>query len=189
MTNNTKISNNADWQSIGIGILVIVLVSIVFWGLFHEIGQAPWQFITVLGALLGALLGAVITFAGNLQIQIRNEQKPKKTEIYDKLIRLFFDFLLAQKLGRKPKTEEELIQTFADITPNLILWASDDVLRLYEEFQQMASSKTQYPSKNSIFTFGQILIAIRKDLGHQNKKIDERLILGTFINDIEKLDL
>ncbi|BAY14197.1 hypothetical protein [Calothrix sp. NIES-2098] len=75
MKNNTNI---------GLGIITITILGLIAWGLFHEIGQAPWQFITILIALLGAL----ITFAGNLQIQIRNEQKPNKVEIYDESIPL-----------------------------------------------------------------------------------------------------
>ncbi|WP_250565112.1 hypothetical protein [Adonisia turfae] len=174
---------DTNWQSIGIGIVAIAIISLVAWALFHEISKAPWQFITILIALFGAL----ITFAGNLQIQIRNEQKPKKTEIYDQVINFFFDSILASKLGREPKNEGELVQGFADMTPDLILWASDDVLNLYIEFRRMASSNTLGSPNNPILLFGRLLLAMRKDLGHQNKKIDEVSILGTFVNDIENL--
>ena len=125
---------NTNWQNIGIGIIAITILGLVTWALFQEISKAPWQFITILIALLGAL----ITFAGNLQIQIRNEQKPKKTEIYDKVINFFFDSILATKLGRQTKNEGELVQGFAEMTPDLILWASDDVLNLYIKFRRMA---------------------------------------------------
>ena len=176
---------DTNWQSIGIGIVAIAIVGLVAWALFHEISKAPWQFITILIALFGTL----ITFAGNLQIQIRNEQKPKKTEIYDQVINFFFDSILASKLGRHPKSEGELVQGFADMTPDLILWASDDVLNLYIEFRQMANDNLlKSSSKNNlILLFGQLLLAMRKDLGHRNNKIDEISILGTFVNDIENL--
>ncbi|NEZ66444.1 hypothetical protein D0962_27410 [Leptolyngbyaceae cyanobacterium CCMR0082] len=73
------------------------------------------------------------------------------------------------------------------MTPDLILWASDDVLNLYIEFRRMASSNTLGSPNNPILLFGRLLLAMRKDLGHQNKKIDEVSILGTFVNDIENL--
>lgn len=72
--------SDTNWQSAGLGLIVIAILGLIIWGLFYEIGQAPWQFITILIALLGTL----ITFSGNFLIQIRNEQKPKKIEIYDK---------------------------------------------------------------------------------------------------------
>jgi len=86
--------SNANWQSAGLGLIVIAILGLIIWALFYEIGKAPWQFITILIALLGTL----ITIAGNLQIQIRNEQKPKKVEIYDKIIKFFFESILAHKL-------------------------------------------------------------------------------------------
>lgn len=176
---------STNWQNVGIGVIAITILGLVAWALFHEISKAPWQFITILIALLGAL----ITFSGNLQIQIRNEQKPKKTEIYDQVINFFFDSILATKLGREPKREEELVKGFADMTPDLILWASDDVLNLYIEFRLIASSNIQDSPNKPILLFGQLLLAMRKDLGHQNKKIDEVSILGTFVNDIENLSI
>lgn len=63
MKNNTNV---------GLGLITIAILGLIIWGLFHEIGQAPWQFITILIALLSTLLGTMITFASNLQIQIRN---------------------------------------------------------------------------------------------------------------------
>jgi hypothetical protein len=165
--------------NIGLGIITIAILGLIIWTLLHEISQAPWQFITILVALLGAL----ITFAGNLQIQIRNEQKPKKIEIYDKVIKLFFDSLFASKLGQKPKTKEELVKEFAVMTPDLILWASDDVLNVYINFRKIANDNIQDSSKDSILLFGQMLLAMRKDLGHQNNKMSEKQILLTFVND------
>ncbi|MFS0518891.1 hypothetical protein ACEYW6_29935 [Nostoc sp. UIC 10607] len=169
--------------NIGLGLITIAILGLTAWGLFHEIGQAPWQFVTILIALLGTL----ITFASNFQIQIRNEQKPKKIEIYDKVIKFFFDSILASKLGREPKTEQELVQGFSDMTPDLILWASDDVLNLYIKFRQVTNNSMQDSPNNPILLFGQMLLAMRKDLGHQNNHINEHSILGTFVNDVENL--
>jgi hypothetical protein len=175
--------SDTNWQSFGLGIIAISIIGLICFALFHEIGQAPWPFISILLALFGAL----ITFAGNLHIQIRNEQKPKKIEIYDRLIKLFFDTIFANKIGKKPKSEDELIKCFADMTPELILWASDDVLNLYITFRQISTSDPRINPSNPVILFGQMLLAIRKDLGHQNNNINESFILGTFVNDLDKL--
>jgi len=166
--------SETNWQSLGIGIIAILIFCLTIWALFHELTQAPWQFITVLVALLGAL----ITFAGNLQIQIRNDQKGKKVEIYDKVINLFFDSILGDKLGKETKTQEEIVKSLSSMIPDLILWASDDVLNLYIEFRT---------GNNQILSFGKLLLAMRKDLGHQNNGMSEKSVLGTFVNDIENL--
>ena len=174
--------SNTNWQNAGLGLIGIAIFGVLIWALFYQIGQAPWPFVTIVIALLGAL----ITVAGNFSIQIRNEQKPKKIEIYDKVINLFFDSIFSQKLGQAPKTEQELIKSIHDMTPDLILWASDDVLNLYIKFRKMANNM-QDSSTAPIQLFGQMLLAMRKDLGHRNNQINEESILGTFINDVENL--
>lgn len=178
--------SNTNWRNAGLGLIFIAIFGAIIWVLFYEIGQAPWQFITILIASSSALIGALITVAGNFNIQIRNEQKPNKIEIYDKVMNLFFDIILAQKIGQEPKTEQELIKSIYDITPNLILWASDDVLKIYIQLRNMGNNVQNSPN-DLIQLFGKMLIAMRKDLGHQNNQIDERSILGTFINDVENL--
>lgn len=180
--------DNNNNQNLGIGLIAIIIIGLILWALFHEFSQAPWQFITVLIALLCALITALITLAGNLQIQIRNEQKPKKIEIYDKVIKFFFDSIFASKLGRNPKSQEELANGFADMTPDLILWASDDVLNLYIKFRQIGEIKEnniEDTTQNPIQLFGQLLLAMRKDLGHQNNQLNEVSILSTFVNDVQ----
>ncbi len=94
---------------------------------------------------------------------------------------------MASKLGREPRTDEELTRKLADITPELILWASDDVLPLLIKFRRVSINNEKNSSRTPITLLGQILLAIRKDLGHQNRQIDQATILGTFVNDIENI--
>lgn len=176
--------SSTNWFSIGIGLFVLALIGWFCIFLFDEIGQAPWQFL----AILIALLGAVITFAGNLNLQIRNEQRPRKVEIYEKVINFFFEVIFSQKSGHKQKTEQELVNFFIEITPDLILWGSDEVLRTYIEYRQIASNKSLNSDSNaSILLFGRLILSMRKDLGHQNNNLKELTILGAFVNDIENL--
>ena len=178
-------NDNASLQTIGLSIISLAILGAIIWGLFYGIGKAPWQFITILVAALGAL----ITVAGNLNIQIRNEQRPKKFEVYDKIIKLFFDSLFSSKSKSisTQEEQEEIARKVQEITPDLILWASDDVLNLYIKFRQVANSEMEDSSNTSILLFSQLLLAMRKDLGNQNNKLDEVSILGTFVNDVEKL--
>jgi hypothetical protein len=179
--------SDADWQTIGLGIIIIAILGSISWALFHKITQAPWQFITILIASLGAL----ITLAGNLQIQIRNDQKAKKFEIYEKVIKFFFDEFSETKLTKDRKTKDQKIEKFREIMSELALWASDDVLAIFIEFRQMSNEKV-YPDKKVdpnalILLLGRLMLAMRKDFGYQNKGIDQKAILATFINDAENL--
>ncbi len=99
---------------------------------------------------------------------------------------MHFDTLLANKIGKKLKSEDELIKGFADMTPDLVLWASDDVLNLYIEFRKILTNDPRMNLNDSIKLCEKMLLEIRKDLGHQNNNINELSILGTFINDTYK---
>ncbi|WP_201766615.1 hypothetical protein [Picosynechococcus sp. NKBG15041c] len=167
------IKQKINLRNFGLGLLGLGFIAFIIIGMLHEISQAPWQFVSI---LIG-FIGAIIAFASNWQIQIRNEQKPKKIEIYEKIINFFFDSLFAEKINQKPKTEEELVKGFVEMTPDIILWASDDVLKNYIKFRQNTQS-------SDIFLFGEMLLAMRKDLGHQNHNLTKQEILGTFVNDI-----
>lgn len=44
------------------------------------------------------------------------------------------------------------------MTPDLILWASDDVLNIYIKFRQMGSNSMQDSSSSPILLFGEMLL-------------------------------
>lgn len=182
MSTSKMSTSNKRLQSIGIGILAVTIAGSIVRALFTGLDHAPWAFITVSAALLGTLL----TVRDNLRIQDRSAQAPMKAEIYDKLIKYIFDATIPTP-GREPVSKESLAGIQADITPELILWGSDDVLKLFMEFRQAGFIQTECPEKKAseglILLLGQILVAIRKDLGYENQKISELSILRTFISD------
>ena len=177
--------DNTNLLRTGIGMLTLAIIGWIIITLFGEIRQAPWQFLTILIALLGAL----ITFAGNLQIQIRNEQREKKIEIYEKIIHFFFEIIFAIQSGRQQKTEEQIVEFLIEATPTLILWSSDDVLSCFIAFRRSAINSNQEGFNQNLIIglFGKLILSIRKDLGHQNKNLNELSILSTFVNDVENI--
>jgi len=176
---------STSWQSIGMGIVALAIIGVIIVFLFGEVRQAPWQFITILITLVGGL----ITVTVNFLIQIRNEQREKKVETYEKIIQFFFEIVFSVKLESSKKTEEEVASFFVEVTPRLVLWASDDVLKCFINFRQVAfRTDDENPNTNGlVLIFGKLLLAMRKDFGHQNKELNERSILGIVITDIENL--
>ena len=48
--------SNAGSQNTLLGVIGISFIVLIIWIIFHEFSQAPWQFITVLIALLGGII-------------------------------------------------------------------------------------------------------------------------------------
>lgn len=173
-------SNDNNLQSVGWGLIALGIIGWIIISVLNEFRQAPWQFISVFIAFVGAL----VTYTSNLQMQIRNEQIDKKTQIYEELVHFFFEIIFAKKINQQPKSENETIEFLVKITPKIIMYASDNVLNSFIKFRTDAIQNTD----NSIINFGEMLLSIRKDLGHNNSDLQNLSILSVFINDVDTLE-
>lgn len=172
-------------QSAGIGLLALGVIGWLVIAFFSTLEQAPWQALTVILAVFGSAL----TIASNFQTQIRSEQREHKLEIYEKITHFFFENLFAVRLGQEPKTEEEVTQFLVEVTPKLVMWGSDQVLKSFREFRKAGdgqNSNSQAAGLELMLIYEQMLLHIRKDLGHQNQALTKGSILGIFINDIDE---
>lgn len=178
-------NNKIDSKAIFILIIFLVFLGIIIWLLLSKFSQAPWQFITVFASVSGAWLIGQFANRTNRDIQTRSEQIDKKVELYEKII----DIFLGNILKTTKKTRKQIAEDSAKIIPDLITWASDDVLKLFVEWKQLAykSTSENNNSDEGIKLFGQIILAMQKDLGQNNKGLNEILIFGTFVIDLENL--
>lgn len=92
----------------------------------------------------------------------------------------------AAKKGKEPLDEKELVERMVNITQELIIWGSDDMLRAYHTFRvaplkQAAGAAT---TLETIYAVEDLLMAIRRDAGHKNKNLKRGSILRLFINDL-----
>lgn len=73
------------------------------------------------------------------------------------------------------------------ITEHLVVWGSDDLLLAWNRFRNSSiqAVHNEGPDFNILFEVENLLLAIRKDLGHANKGVNRGKILGLFINDID----
>ena len=77
-----------------------------------------------------------------------------------------------------------------NITQDLVIWGSDDMLRQFRAFREatlkQAAGKAQ--PLETLLAVEDLLMAIRKDAGHKNKGLKRGSILRLFINDLPRLD-
>jgi len=79
----------------------------------------------------------------------------------------------------------EIFETlFRDVTPKLVTWASDDVIRAWTKFRKFAI-RNSGENIELMFLFEEILKAVRQDLGHKSNNLEKGDLLGLFINDID----
>lgn len=133
-------------------------------------------------AATASILSLIITKHLEARAIIRQEHRSKKIPVYEELIGLFFRILYSNKLGQPPPTEHELIRDFVSLTQKLVVWASDDVIKAYGEFRMPRVGKPSSP-QDLIRIQEDLFLAIRKDLGHDTKKLPRGTLLRLFLND------
>ena len=165
-------NNSNSWQSIGIGFILIGLIGWFCITLFEQIIHAPWQFLSILSALLGTL----ITVVANYTAQIRNENKEKKIEVYEEISECLGQILYC-KIADFQEPQEDLLTFTVRITPKLVMWGSDGVLKSFRTFLE---------STEPFLDFERMMLEIRKDLGHNNST--EGQVIGIFSSVLNKVN-
>ena len=102
---------------------------------------------------------------------------------YQALTGLTFSIQYGDKLGEK-LTEQEMLQRFAEMMPQLVTWADAGVITGFRTFRRAAISPGGAIS--ALFAMEEVYRAIRKDLGHDDNRLRKGDILGLFVNDIDK---
>lgn len=177
---------------------LIIFLYVIYYGLckfidFLNSTNSDVAKAVIAGAV--AIVIAIITQAFakwyEQRVSILKEHRDKKIPIYEELISFFFSILSAEKLGKKPPSEKEIIDFLNKFTQKLIVWGSDEVIAKYKSFRNASIEAATNPQENmgvaSLLKFETLLLAIRKDLGHKNNGLKRGDVLALHINDIEEV--
>ncbi|PBC85738.1 MULTISPECIES: hypothetical protein [unclassified Streptomyces] len=137
---------------------------------------------TVVVAVATLVIGRHYERRAAVEAEIRSSKIP----IYSRLVESLLRMLLrgdAATAGADRFAEE-----LREITPQLIAWASDDVLIEWSRFKRSISvASTEAETEAALFELEKLLIAIRRDYGHKGQTVKEGDLLGLFINDAHEL--
>jgi len=168
---------------VGYGIYFL-FVRLVVWfgGLQKEVAAG---ILAALTAVTVSILSLILTKHLEVKAAIRREHREKKIPIYERFTKFWFEVLMADKAGKMPPSEQDIVLFLQQFTQELIVWGSDSVLKSFTRFrEQLILRKENDPPINSMFLFENYLLEVRKDLGHKNRDINPGDILALFINDI-----
>jgi hypothetical protein len=133
-------------------------------------------FSTILVTIISVLISKFLERKQRVSQEIRDRKIP----VYESLIDFLFRVVKYGNTAEKIPDEE--IQKFLfELTPKIIVWGSDDVIRALFNFRNNAAE-----SGEALLRVGELLLAIRKDLGHGNQNLPATQVLGLFVNDVEE---
>ena len=187
--------NKQNRKQIALGLFLLGMLVVGGYLLVAKI----WDIFSSVDPKLGAgLVAASATILVSVFTVLVSKHLERKTEIlallrekkiptYEKIINFIFSLTFAEKLGKKQPSEKEMIKFMAEITQELVIWGSDEMLEAFYKFRiaSIESADGSVADPYSIlFMVEDLLLAIRKDLGHKNKNISRGKILGLFVNDL-----
>jgi len=121
---------------------------------------------------------------------IEQSVRERKVPLYDELI----GFWMATLFMADQLSEDEMAarwQKFnGESLHTLILWMSEPVIGAYNRMREVGlrnvESGNTEGSPEAVFAFEDLLIAVRKDLGHSNAGIERGDLLRLWINDVDE---
>ena len=146
------------------------------------IGNTELQVATI--GVLSTILVAIIAFI-RLSYQINKNSKAtldlklreEKSAIYDKVYSYIFD-LLKDTLAHKELDKVSYIERYMELKQLLLFNASDKVLK---HFVKLNSDMSKNNSAITLNNYFKLLLLIRRELGHKNKRIQEKDILKLLV--------
>ena len=182
---------NSKISSIIQQIVSLIVLGILLWllyifltGILSFLNSLNPQFAaSLLTASMTIIISVISILTAKLLQQryiIEQEIRTKKIPIYEKIIKFLFKIITSVKFNQKI-SEEEMNQFMLEITEQIIIWGSDDVVIAFNNLKK--SGNIMSDGNKTTFAVEELLYAIRKDLGHKNKKLSQGMLLSLFISD------
>lgn len=173
-------------------IFSLIVLAIIGWGAWEVINLYVALLRTldkqVAAAIIAASTTIIVSVASLILAKyyenkrlIEKDIRDKKIVVYEKLMKYFFQFM-----GTKNKSKVQPMEDFyIEFAPSFITWGSDEVIKHWADFRKVAVNSD---SHSTLANFEKLLLIIRKDIGHKNKGLDDKVLLSTFINNLEELN-
>lgn len=167
-----------------VGLIVLVAGGgLVVWA-FIEAVQAEPAVVGSLGVALVGVLGVVWQQRQSERARLREAHRDRMTPVYYDLLGAF------KRISASGMSEPdpEINELFMDLkSRQLLLGASSAMVRAFNAWQAKANElQEQDDSKGAVLAWEELLLAIRKDLGHEDSDLPPGELLRLFIIDYDE---
>lgn len=177
-------------MTIGVVVLGLILVLLVLglqvaWRAFRELeNQVAAAVVAASATVLVSVVSVTLTRLWERRNERERELRTKRVPVYERFITEWLGLMLGSAGGALD--EQRAKEFFVNLTPDLLVWASDDVLvRWSRERRRWTQIQPGAGGMDMMFRFEELLLAIRRDLGHPNKGVARGDVLGLWVNDID----
>lgn len=126
--------------------------------------------------LLGMFLAAILTNFFTRRREINARHFSEKREAYAKFIDIVFSIVSSINSGRN-LSEQSLANKIMGFKKELMVWGGPEVIQSWNDFE-IQSEKVSEDPKDILSAVERLLRAIRKDLGHDDRRLKFGSLLG-----------
>lgn len=151
------------------------------------------QIITTLGAVAAAIIAGIYAkksqeaeVAAARVLELEKRIAGMKEDIYRPMVELLRSLWDSVKTGKQPQ-QTEMIETLSKFTAWTQIYGSDDVVITFHKMMQ--ASFHDAPPNVTMRCIAEMLLALRRDLGDPETKIDVVDLLGMRITDIYESEM
>jgi hypothetical protein len=124
--------------------------------------------------------------------ELERQLRDRKVPVYEKLVRTYVDFILQRAEQNQSFSLRDINEFTREISPDFINWGSDEFIRTFAAFRRKYGKPDggNPTPADIIVDFEQLMLAIRRDLGHTNrdlKALDLTCMLFSNVHILEPL--
>ena len=181
-------------RQIAVGLVVLAALLYAFglfvrWGILEILTLEGETARVIFAGILGLVTALVVkSVAALLEQYFAGKAKlaERRREVYEEFIKLWFDVIWAYRAASGKGKEEAATREFArkleQMTPRLMVWASDNVIR---QFSGWKAGFGQAPM-SVMLGLHHLICEVRKEVGHGASTLTPRELLGIFVTDADK---
>lgn len=169
-----------------IGFMLYIGYQLVMWTIYNIDPQIAAAIFTGAFTIFLSAISLIISRNYESKQKIKEANRLKKVPIYDDFLKFMLEIMGSQKVI----SEKEAKKFAGDFNHQLLIWGSSEVVKTYGKWRLKTIELSEDKSNSnrgleSFQEFENLIIAIRKDLGHKDKEIEKNVFLRVFINDID----
>jgi hypothetical protein len=170
---------------VAVGLSVIAAAGVGLWLILRSLFSNP----AVAGPVIAASAALVVFAGGEFFTRRRVAQQYR----WDKIAPTYKEFVsLLRRLAKHSKVGAEggeappdLLDFMGEFSDLLLLWGSPEVIKAWVEMNRHLEAGYE-DDREVIVDWASMLLAIRKDLGHGDRRLDKRDLLKVTITDIDQ---
>jgi hypothetical protein len=187
-------SSSCSVCSVATSILVLLAILGAVYAVFAVLIGAFADLDPLIGAALAATAGTVVVCVAlvilsrwhEARAAAQKELDEKRAAVYEQLLQFMFRNFMSVKTG-ETIPEADALRFMANFAQRMMVWGSDEVLAAWCRFRAVlaANATTSQPAR-VMPAYEDLILTIRRDLGHDNRDLEPGKLASLFLEEIPK---